>query len=112
MDVIQLIEAAFAALVGFPAVLTAVGNLLAYFAPSLNLDAFYFWANVIGFGVVAFFVFTGQLDVLSNIDAALSGLAKLLADVLIIIGGAAGSLFFNYRMHAKLASIKVSSFKA
>jgi hypothetical protein len=105
MDILQLIVLAFGALIGFPAFLTALGNLLVYLKVGLNLDAFYFWGNVIGFGLVALAIFTGRLDILSSVDAALVGIAKVIMDLLILLGGVAGSLFFNYRMHNKVQEL-------
>jgi len=110
MDILNVILAAFGALVGFPALLTAVGNLLAYFKVPLNMDAFYFWGNVLGFLGVAVAVFTGATDILSGLDVAFSGIAKLLVDLLIILGGAAVSLGNNLRMHARAASMQVKLF--
>ena len=111
MDILQLILAAFSALVGFPALLTAVVNVLAFIKVPINPDAFYFWGNVAGFVVVGYFVFTGQLDILAALDSAFVGLARILVDVLILLGGTASALFFNFRMHTKLQSIRVSSFR-
>jgi len=109
MDVIQVIVLAFSALVGFPAFLTALLNLLMFLKVPLNPDGFYFWANVIAFGGVAVAVFTGRTDILSSLDAALAGLAKILVDILILAGGAAGALFVNYRMHAGIQARNVRS---
>lgn len=111
MDILQTILVAFGALIGFPALLTAVGNLLAFFGVPLNLDAFYFWGNVLGFLGVAVAVFTGNLAILSGIDVALSGLAKLLVDLLIILGGAATSLSVNLKMQARASAMQVKLFK-
>lgn len=112
MDVLQTIFLVFGALVGFPALLTAIGNLLVFFKVPLNLEAFYFWGNVLGFVGVAVAVFTGATDVLSWVDVALGGVAKLLVDVLIILGGAATSMAVNFRMGNKVSTLSVRSLKA
>jgi len=93
MDTLNLIFQAFAALVGFPAFLMSVINLAKYFGlPDNAADAVNFWGNVVAYVGVAVLVFTGKLDLLGGIDEALVGLAKLLADILIILSGSVTSM--------------------
>jgi hypothetical protein len=101
MDVIQLVLDAFMALAGFPAFLAALINLLKFvkilpdgLAPAVN-----FWGNVLAFGAVAYFVFSGNLDILGGVDAALGGLAKLIADLLIILGVGFTSMVMAPKWH-------------
>jgi hypothetical protein len=70
----------FAALVGFPAFLAAVVNVLKYFGVLADGQApdVIFWANIAGFAGVALAYFTGNLPLLNQIDLQLGGLATAL----------------------------------
>lgn len=109
MDVINLIVSAFSALVGFPAFLAALINLLKF----LNVladgaaDGFNFWANVLAFVAVGVAVFTGQTDVLNWIDQNLVGLARILVDILVLLGGGLTSMVMARKYHAGLRGLPV-----
>lgn len=95
-DLVTLLNAAIQiliALVGFPAALSAALAILMKFGLTAELAAqISFWANVAAFVGIAYLVFTGQTALVAVIDASLAGLAKLLADILVILGGFAVSL--------------------
>jgi len=109
MDVINLIVAAFSALVGFPAFLAALINLLKFLkiVPDGAADAVNFWANVIAFVAVGVLVFTGETDILSWIDGTLAGVAKILVDILVILGGGLTSMVMARKYHAGLKGLPV-----
>lgn len=109
MDVINLIVAAFSALVGFPAFLAALINLLKYLKvlPDGSADAVNFWANVIAFVGVGVAVFLGKTDVLNWVDGTLSGVAKILVDILVILSGGLTSMVMARKYHAGLKGLPV-----
>lgn len=91
MDVPTIITAALQillALVGFPAALSALLTLLGKFGLSPALASqISFYANVLAFVGIAILVATGQTALVQIIDASLVGVAKLLADIIIVLGG-------------------------
>lgn len=95
-DLVTLLNAAIQiliGLVGFPAALSALLALAMKFGLSDVLASqISFWANVVAFAGIAYLVFSGQTALVVIIDASLAGLAKLLADILVILGGFAVSL--------------------
>lgn len=107
MTTLEAILAIVGGLVGFPAFLTILGAALVLLKVPLNQEAFMFWGNVVGFVGVAFFVFTGRLELLGAIDAALSTIAAIIANLLILLGGAAVSLGLGFRMQTKAQEINV-----
>jgi len=109
MEILQAIFDVFVTLVGFPAFLMALINLLKLLKvlPDGAANAFNFWGNVIFFGVVAFFVFTGQGDTLSWLDGILAGAAKLIADVIIILGGFTASTIMTRQYHLMARGLPV-----
>lgn len=78
----------FASLVGFPAFVAAGVNIAKYFALLSDGDApkIVFWVNVAGFVGVAVAYFTGNLVLLSNIDAQLGSLAMFLLTLVSFLG--------------------------
>jgi len=91
MDIVQLVQIAvtvFVALAGWPAFLSAVITLLEYFGvlSTTSTDGFNFWANVIVFLAVLAAVIFGYADFIPQLDAGLVGLAKLIVDILIVLG--------------------------
>ncbi len=91
MDIVQLVQIAitfFVALAGWPAVLSAVMTLLEYFGwiTAAGADTFNFWANVVVFLAVLAAVIFGYADFIPQIDAGLAGLAKIIVDILVILG--------------------------
>lgn len=89
--------AAFIALVGWPAFQVAVVNLLKLIkvVPDGAARTVTFWSSALVFVGVAYLVFTGQLDILSSLDATLSGLAVLVGNIIVILGGFTASLAVN-----------------
>ena len=94
---IDIAWAAFFALVGWPAFQVAVINLLKIvkIVPDGAAGKVTFWSSAVAFVGVAVLVFTGQLDLLSTIDATLSNLAILVGNIIVILGGSVASLAFN-----------------
>ena len=88
---------AFLALVGWPAFLVAAINLLkfAHILPDGWAGKVTYWVNVAAFVGVAYLVFSGQTNMLTSIDSALSTFAKVLVDILILLGGGVASLAMN-----------------
>lgn len=91
---IGLLQAAIAlltGLVGFPAALGGVLALLNKLAPAVFTPELSSWisfaANIVMFGVIAYLVFTGQSSLVSSLDSAFAGFAKLVADIAVIVGG-------------------------
>jgi len=109
MDIINLILSAFSTLVGFPAFLTALINLLKFLKvlPDGTADGFNFWANVVAFVAVGVAVFTGKTDVLNWVDANLVGLARILVDVLVLLGGGLTSMVMARKYHSGLRGLPV-----
>lgn len=91
MDLPTIVRAALEillGLVGFPAAL----SYLLTIAERFGLDPAFaekiaFGANVVAFVLIAYAVYTGQGNLVAVIDAALAGFAKLLADIIVILGG-------------------------
>lgn len=108
MDVVTLINAAvqiLLTLVGFPAFLAAVLSILMKFGVSADVaSTISFVANAVALVGIAYLVFTGQSALVAVIDASLGGLAKLLVDVLIIIGGPAVTLSLTGSFTRSLAA--------
>lgn len=78
----------FGALVGWPAFLLAATSLFKKlgWVKDGATPTFVYWANVLAFGGVAFFVFTGQLDLLSSIDAGFGTLAVIVSNIVVLFG--------------------------
>lgn len=95
VDVVTLLTAAlqvFTALVGFPAALAAasaiaikLGASPAFVAAATNI------ITLVSFAGVAYLLATGQGGLITVVDASLAGLAKLLADIVIVLGGYAAA---------------------
>lgn len=103
----------FAALVGFPAFLAALVNVLKYFGILADGQApgVIFWANIVGFVGVAVAYFTGNLPLLNQIDLQLGNLATALLSFVAFIAqlklaavyhaGLRGSPLIGYSYSAK-----------
>lgn len=78
----------FGALVGWPAFLLAVTSLFKKlgWVKDGTTPTFVYWANVVAFAGVAYFVFSGQLDLLSSIDAGFGTLAVIVTNIVILFG--------------------------
>lgn len=89
--------AAFIALVGWPAFQVAVVNLLKLIkvVPDGLAGTVTFWSSALVFLGAAYLVFSGQLDILSSLDATLSNLAVLIGNIIVILGGFTASLAVN-----------------
>lgn len=70
----------FASLIGFPAFVAAAVNVAKYFGKIEDGQAapVVFWVNIVGFVLVGLAYFTGNLELLSKIDAQLGSLATFL----------------------------------
>jgi hypothetical protein len=105
-DLSALVQAAlgiFVGLVGWPNALSVALALLMKIWPAFTAETagwVSFVANAAMFIVVAYLVFTGQMPVVGSIDSAFGGLAKLLADILIILGS------FGVALHTTAASTR------
>lgn len=87
-DPIGAVTQAFLALFGWPALLAAVINVAKMLGlPDGTSSTISYWANILVWIGVAYFVFTGQTSILSTIDGALAGLAKIVVDIGILIAG-------------------------
>jgi len=78
----------FASLVGFPALVAAGVNVSKSFG-WLQDDAapkVVFWVNIVGFVAVGALYFTGNLPLLSQIDAQLGNLATFLLTLVSFVG--------------------------
>lgn len=89
--------AALIALVGWPAFQVAAVNLLKLIkvVPDGAAGTVTFWSGAVAFLGVAYLVFTGQLDLLSSLDATLGDLAVLIGNIIVILGGFTASLAVN-----------------
>ena len=107
MDTINLVLAAFSALVGFPSLIAALGNFLKVLKvlPDGAANAYNFWANVLVFVGVGFAVFTGKTDVLSWLDTAAGGVAKIIAEVIVLMGGSFASMIMAKKWHSGLRGL-------
>lgn len=109
MDVINLVLAVFSSLVGFPAFLAALINLLKFLnvLNDGNANTVNFFGNLLAFVVVGVAVFTGKTDVLSWIDGTLVGVAKILVDLLVLLGGVLTSMAMARAYHNGLRGLPV-----
>lgn len=109
MDVINLVLSAFSALVGFPAFLAALINLLKFLGVLTdgNANTVNFFGNLIAFVAVGVAVFLGKTDVLSWIDGTLVGAAKILVDILVLLGGGLTSMVMARQYHNGLRGLPV-----
>lgn len=85
---VMMIMAVMAGLVGFPSLLSVLVVALEHWgwlSPD-KVDQFNFWANAIVFGGIAVLAFLGKLALVNIIDLDLGSLAKLLTEILIILG--------------------------
>lgn len=100
MDVPTIVTAALQLLLGltgFPAALAAVIAIAEKFGMSAAAaQVVSLVANAVVFLGLAYLVFTGQTAIAAVIDASLVGVAKLAADILVILGGFA----LSYRQTA------------
>jgi hypothetical protein len=85
---VELATAAFAALIGWPALLSSVTSALLYFRVIAQsaADTFMFWANVVVFGGVLVLAILGKIDLVNQIDSTFGNLGQLLTYLLIILG--------------------------
>lgn len=85
---VQLSIAAFAALIGWPALLSVIVIAAQYFGwmAAAAAETFMFWANVIVFGGIFILALLGRIDLVNQIDATFGNLAQLLTYVLILLG--------------------------
>lgn len=89
-DTIQLVGTIMAALVGWPAFLAAVINLLKVPIPFLKwygipdgvAGKVSFWANALAYVLVFVAVYTGKVDWVGNIDLQLGSFANVLLTIL------------------------------
>jgi hypothetical protein len=112
-DLVTVALTILTSLVGFPAALAALINigLKLGLLDAAKAAWVSFGANVIAFGVIFYLVFTGGVGIISPLDASLSGLAKLLADILIVLGGFAVS-FSNTGKYTRSIAEHASHFSA
>jgi hypothetical protein len=85
---VQLAVAAFAALIGWPALLSVLVIAAQYFG-WLSLAAsetFIFWANVLVFGGIFVLALLGKIDLVNQIDSTFGTVAQLVTYVLILLG--------------------------
>ena len=91
MDIPTVVTAALQlllGLVGFPAALSAVIAIAEKFGLSqAAAQTVSLVANAVAFIGLAYLVITGQTALAAVIDASLVGVARLLADILIVLGG-------------------------
>lgn len=94
---LQLAWGAFVAMVGWPAFQVALTNILKLLKilPDGYADKVTFWSSAGIFILICYLVFTGRVDLIDTIDAALSGFAKILVDIGILLGGGVASLAMN-----------------
>jgi len=87
----------FASLVGFAAFVAAGVNVLKYFGVIVDgqASAFVFWANVAGFVGVAVAYFTGNVDILTRIDAQLGNYALFMLSFISFIGELGAAKLFH-----------------
>lgn len=94
-DIVTLLTAAlqiFTALVGYPAAVAAASAIaLKLGAPAQLVADASGVLNVIVFAGVAYLLATGNTGLVTLIDNALGGVAKLLADIVVVLGGFAAA---------------------
>jgi len=85
---VQLAVAAFAALIGWPALLSTLVVAAQFFGwiTSSASETFIFWANVLVFVGVFVLALLGKIDLVNQIDATFGNVAQLLTYVLILLG--------------------------
>lgn len=85
---VMLVMSVIAGLVGLPSLLSVLIVALEHWnllSPE-NVDKFNFWANAVVFVGVAVLAFLGKLPLVNVIDTDLGSIAKLLTEILIILG--------------------------
>jgi hypothetical protein len=104
--------AALIALVGWPAFQVAAINLLKLIRviPDGAAGTVTFWSGAVAFLGVAYLVFTGQLDLLSSLDATLGQLATLIGNIIVILGGFTASLAVNKLTYSKVRGVPLIGF--
>jgi hypothetical protein len=110
MDIVQLVQIAvtfFVALAGWPALLSAVITLLEYFGviTPAGADGVNFLANVAVFLAVLAAVIFGYADFIPQLDAGLAGLAKIIIDILIILGVPTLNIITTKRYTSRVRSL-------
>ena len=107
VDIVGAVTAIFVTLVGWPSFLAAVLNLFKFagWLPDNAAPVVNFWANIVAFVGVAVAVFTGQLDILSKVDVSLGNLANVITQILILLGGALGSMTMTANFHKGLRGL-------
>ena len=105
---VQLAAAAFAALIGWPALLSTIVTAAEYFGWLLvaTAEKFVFWANVLVFGGIFVAALLGKIDLVNVVASTFGNLAQLLVYVLIILGVPMG---FN-RTQVQRAQIRSAEF--
>jgi hypothetical protein len=105
---VQLATAAFAALIGWPALLSTLVTAAEYFGwlSATVAEKFVFWANVLVFGGIFVAALLGKIDLINVVDSTFGNVAKLLVYVLIILGVPMG---FN-RAQVQRAQIRSAGF--
>ncbi len=85
---VQLAMAAFAALIGWPALLSTIVSALIYFGKisQATADVFMFWANVLVFGAIFILALLGKIDLVNQVDSTFGNLAQLVTYLLIVLG--------------------------
>ena len=101
LQLAQLVLAAFTALVGWPALLSAITQLVEWVKPSLSQyeGIFHFWANALVFAGIGYLAYTNQLPLVSTLDVDFSQLAKLVLDVLVALGGGTVAFMQTRKVH-------------
>lgn len=106
--VVDLLTAALqvlTALVGYPAAVAAAAAIaLKLGAPAAFVDSATNIVNLVVFLGVAYLLATGQGGLITVIDNALGGIAKLLADIVIVLGGFAATRVNTSHYLTRIAS--------
>ncbi|SRR5258706_10742498 len=85
---VMLVMSVIAGLVGLPSLISVIIVALEHWkllSPE-NVDKFNFWVNAVVFLGVAVLAFLGKLSFVNIIDTDLGALAKVLTEILIILG--------------------------
>lgn len=87
--ILQLASAAFFGLVGLPALFGAITTLLMMFGKITQetADKLHVWLNTVAYGAVFIAVVFGRVDLVSQIDAYLGGIATILAAIISVLSG-------------------------
>lgn len=111
-DVLSQVVVLIGGLVGFPAALAGILALAIRFGlPAAYAATITFWANAAAFVGIFYLVLTGQVPLVSSIDATLGHVAQLIAYILLILGGPVVSYMLTGHFTRSIGKVRAAFFE-